>query len=230
MTLSQSRCTHTSRGTGPCVAPPGAEAPLRPAHGLCGIAGPSSTRSRSTNARVPRTIMVLAEAGLPRGQEPNPAKRAPPEANPGQPRLRSAASLGASRDSASLGATRESASLGVSWCWTRCPLPKRSCPASVTRSSSIPRNGPHASSRPGVSPPSDSATSIEAAFADERDVARRLAQRCTPQPHPIALLQNSLLRMRLSLPRFITSLHFCCAGWLLSRGRELSGERPRTLI
>ena len=136
------------------------------------------------------------------------------------------------RDSegASLGATRESASLGVSWCWTRCPLPRRSYPASVARSWSIPRNAPPASSRPGISPPSDSATSIEAAFADERDVARRLAQRCTPQPHSFPLLQNSLLRMRLSLPRFITSLHFCCAGWLLTRGRELSGERPRTLI
>jgi hypothetical protein len=30
--------------------------------------------------------------------------------------------------------------------------------------------------------------------------------------------------------RVITSLHFCCAGWALTRGRELSGERPRTLI
>ena len=173
--------------------------------------------------------MVLAEAGLPRGQEPNPAKRAPPEANPGQPRLRSAASLGASRDSASLGATRESASLGVSWCWTRCPLPKRSCPASVTRSWSIPRNAPPASSRPGTSPPSDSATSIEAAYSDERDVARRLAQRCTPQPHPIALLQNSLLRMRLSLPRFITSLALSCVSNMVGRGRELQGEWPRSL-
>ena len=28
----------------------------------------------------------------------------------------------------------------------------------------------------------------------------------------------------------LTSLQFCCAGWLLTRGRELSGERPRTLI
>ena len=44
-----------------------------PNHGRCGSAGPSSTRSRSTNARIPRTIMVLAEEGLPRGQEPNPA-------------------------------------------------------------------------------------------------------------------------------------------------------------
>ena len=174
--------------------------------------------------------MVLAEAGLPRGQEPNPALRAHPEANSGQPRLGCAASLGATRQGASLGATREGASLGVSWCWTRCLLPKRSCPASVTRSGSIPRNGPPASSRPGISPPSDSATSIEAAFAVERDDARRLAQRCTPQPHSFALLLNSLLRMRLSLPRFITSLQFCCAGWSLSRGRELSGERPRTLI
>ena len=165
--------------------------------------------------------MVLAEAGLPRGQEPNPARRAHPEANSGQPRLGCAASLGA---------TRESASLGVSWCWTRCLLPRRSYPASVARSWSIPRNGPPASSRPGIPPPSDSATSIEAAFADERDVARRLAQRCTPQPHSFALLHNSLLRMRLSLPRFITSLHFCCAGWALTRGRELSGERPRIPI
>ena len=65
--------------------------------------------------------MVLAEAGLPRGQEPNPAQRAHPEANSGQPRLGCAASLGATREgAASLGATRESASLGVSWCWTRC--------------------------------------------------------------------------------------------------------------
>ena len=30
--------------------------------------------------------------------------------------------------------------------------------------------------------------------------------------------------------RVLTSLRFCCAGWLLTRGRELSGERPRTLI
>ena len=43
--------------------------------------------------------------------------------------------------------------------------------------------------------PSDSATPIEAAFAVERDVARRLAQRCTLQPHPFAPLKNSLLRM-----------------------------------
>ena len=41
--------------------------------------------------------MVLAEAGLPRGQEPNPAQRAHPEANSGQPRLGCAASLGATR-------------------------------------------------------------------------------------------------------------------------------------
>jgi hypothetical protein len=32
------------------------------------------------------------------------------------------------------------------------------------------------------------------------------------------------------LGRGITSLHFCCAGQVLTRGRELSGERPRTLI
>ena len=30
--------------------------------------------------------------------------------------------------------------------------------------------------------------------------------------------------------RTLTSLQFCCAGWSLTRGRELSGERPRTLI
>ena len=103
--------------------------------------GPSSTRSRSTNARIPRTIMALAEAGLPRGQEPNPARRAHPEPDSGQPRLGCAASLGATLEGASLGATlegaslgatRESASLGVSWCWARRFLPKRSCPASVT--------------------------------------------------------------------------------------------------
>ena len=118
----------------------------------------------------------------------------------------------------------------MSWRWTDCLLLKRSCPASVTRGWSIPRNAPPASSRPGIPTPSDSATSIEAAYADKRDVARRLAQRCTLQPHSFPLLQNSLLRMRLSLPRFITSLRFCCAGWALTRGRELSGERPRTLI
>ena len=174
--------------------------------------------------------MVLAEAGPPRGQEPNPAQRAHPEANSGQPRLGCAASLGATLERASLGATLERASLGVSWCWTRCPLPKRSYPASVTRSWSIPRNAPPASSRPGIPMPSDSATPIEPACADERDVARRLAQRCTLQPHSFAPLKNSVLRMRLSLSRFITSLHFCCAGQLLTRGRELSGERPRTLI
>ena len=103
-------------------------------------------------------------------------------------------------------------------------------PRFCDRSWSIPRNGPPASSRPGIPPPSDSATSIEAAYADERDDARRLAQRCTPQPHSFALLHNSLLRMRLSLSRFITSLRFCCAGQLLTRSRELSGERSRTLI
>ena len=172
--------------------------------------------------------MVLAEAGPPRGQELNPAQRAHPEANSGQPRLGCAASLGATLEGASLGATRQGASLGVSWCWTRCPLPKRSCPASVIRTGSIPRNGPPASSRPGIPPPSDSATSIEAAYADERDDATRLAQRRTPQPHSFALLHNSCLRMRLSLPRFITSLRFCCVSWTLGRGRELSGERPRT--
>ena len=76
--------------------------------------------------------MALAEAGLPRGQEPNPARRAHPEPDSGQPRLGCAASLGATLEGASLGATRESASLGVSWCWARRFLPKRSCPASVT--------------------------------------------------------------------------------------------------
>ena len=173
--------------------------------------------------------MLLAEAGRPRGQEPNPAQHAHPEANSGKPRLGCATSLGATRQGASLGATRESASLGVSWCWTRCLLPKGSCPASVTRSWSIPRNGPPASSRPGSSQPSDSATSIEAAHAFERDGARRLAQRCTPQPHSFALLQNSLLRMRLSLPRFITSLALSCASKMPGRGREVQAEWPRTL-
>ena len=47
--------------------------------------------------------MLLAEAGLPRGQEPNPALRAHPEANSGQPRLGCAASLGATRQGASWG-------------------------------------------------------------------------------------------------------------------------------
>ena len=153
-----------------------------------------------------------------------------------QKRIRASRDSGAPRPLARLWKARplarlgECASLGVSWCWTRCPLPKRSCPASVTRSWSIPRNAPPASSSPGIPTPSYSATPIEAAFADERDDARRLAQRCTPQPHSFALLKNSLLRMRLSLSRFITSLHFCCAGWAMTRGRELSGERPRTLI
>ena len=155
-----------------------------------------------------------------RFQEPTPASR-----DSGAPRP--LARLG---NAASLGATLErpgrpdSASLGVSSCWTRCLLPKRSCPASVIRTRSIPRNRPPATSRPGISPPSDSATSIEAAFAVERDVARRLAQRCTPQPHSIALLHNSLLRMRLSLPRFITSLALSCASNMPGRGREVQAE------
>ena len=173
--------------------------------------------------------MVLAEAGHPRRKKLNSAKRAPPEANPGQPRLRSAASLGASRDSASLGASRENESLGVSRCWARCLLLKCSCPASATRSWSIPRNGPPASSSPGIPTPSYSATSIEAAFADERDVARRLAQRCTLQPHSFPLLLNSLPRMRLSLSRFITSLALSCASNMPGRGREVQAEWPRTL-
>ena len=75
-----------------------------------------------------------------------------------------------------------------------------------------------------------SATLLEAAFAGERDDASRLAQRCTQRPHSFALLDNSLLRMRPSLCGSITSLRFCCAGWAPTRGRELSGERPRTLI
>ena len=37
-------------------------------------------------------------------------------------------------------------------------------------------------------------------------------------------------RIETSGVRGITSLQFCCAGWALSRGRELSGERPRTPI
>ena len=36
--------------------------------------------------------------------------------------------------------------------------------------------------------------------------------------------------IRGALAGYLTSLHFCCAGWALTRGRELSGERPRTLI
>ena len=166
--------------------------------------------------------MVLAEAGLPRGQEPYPAHCA--RIQKPTPASRDS---GAPRPLARLAppcATRESASLGVSWCWTRCLLPKRSCPASVTRSWSIPRNGPPATSRPGIPPPSDSATSIEAAYAVERDGARRLAQRCTPQPHSLPLLKNSLLRMRLSLPRFITSLALSCASNMLGRGCEVQAE------
>ena len=73
-----------------------------------------------------------------------------------------------------------------------------------------------------------SAPLLEAAFAEERDDATRLAKRCYLQPHSFAPLDNSLLRLRLSSSRSITSLHFCCAGWALTRGRELSGERPRT--
>ena len=75
-----------------------------------------------------------------------------------------------------------------------------------------------------------SATLLKAAFADERDDASRLAQRCTQRPHFFALLDNALLRMRPSQCGSITSLQFCCAGWSLTRGRELSGERPRTLL
>ena len=75
-----------------------------------------------------------------------------------------------------------------------------------------------------------SATLLEAAFVDERDDAIRLAQRCYLRPHSTELLLNSILRLRLSSLRSLTSLQFCCAGWALTRGRELSGERPRTLI
>ena len=165
--------------------------------------------------------MVLAEAGLPRGQEPNPAQRAHPVANsrPAATRVRRVPW----RDSARR----------VPWrvlVLDALPAAETLVPRFCDSGRSIPRNGPPASSRPGIPMPSDSATSIDAAYAVERDVARRLAQRCTPQPHSWALLKNSLLRMRLSLPRFITSLQFCCAGWALTRGRELSGERPRTLI
>ena len=66
--------------------------------------------------------MVLAEAGLPRGQEPNPAQRAHPEANSGQPRLGCAASLGATLEGASLGATLEARPLA-------CPGVGRASPA-----------------------------------------------------------------------------------------------------
>ena len=75
-----------------------------------------------------------------------------------------------------------------------------------------------------------SATTLEAAFGHERDDASRLAQRCYLRPHSTVLLLNSLLRPRPSLMRSLTSLQFCCVSWALTRGRELSGERPRTLI
>ena len=75
-----------------------------------------------------------------------------------------------------------------------------------------------------------SATLLEPAFAHERDDASRLAQRCYLRPHSTRLLLNSILRLRPSSLRSLTSLHFCCAGWAPTRGRELSGERPRTLI
>ena len=74
------------------------------------------------------------------------------------------------------------------------------------------------------------ATLLEAAFAIKRDDARRLAQRCYLRPHSTELLLNSILRLRPSSLRSLTSLQFCCAGWALTRGRELSGERPRTPI
>ena len=77
-------------------------------------------RGREPRTReFPRTIVVLTEAGHPRAQEPHPPQRAHPVANSGQPRLRSATSLGATREGASLGVSQDSASLGVSWCWAR---------------------------------------------------------------------------------------------------------------
>jgi hypothetical protein len=63
------------------------------------------------------------------------------------------------------------------------------------------------------------------------------ARRCDsarPAVHPAAArttpLHNAALRMRLSPLRSLTSLRFCCAGQVPTRGRELSGERPRTPI
>ena len=48
-----------------------------------------------------------------------------------------------------------------------------------------------------------------------------------PMTHAV---RNLMLTTPSGSGHFLTSLHFCCAGWALTRGRELSGERPRTLI
>ena len=55
--------------------------------------------------------------------------------------------------------------------------------------------------------------------------------------HDIARTGSSNARARLGTSRRsddagsrgLTSLQFCCVSWTLGRGRELSGERPRTL-
>ena len=74
-----------------------------------------------------------------------------------------------------------------------------------------------------------SAPLLEAAFAEERDDATRLAKRCYLQPHSFAPLQNSLLRLRLSSSRSLTSLALTCVSNMSGRSRELQGEWLRTL-
>ena len=51
----------------------------------------------------------------------------------------------------------------------------------------------------------------------------------TPR-HPTARRIQETCGGRRGRRRGLTSLQFCCAGRALTRGRELSGERPRTLI
>ena len=165
--------------------------------------------------------MVLAEAGPPRGQEPNPAQRAHPEAS------RTSRDSGAPRPLARLGKARPLACPGVGRA-VRCRNARTPLLVSelVDPAECATRETEAGGSR---RPQRLGDVDRGGLNADERDDARRLAQRCTPQPHSFALLHNSVLRMRLSLSRFITSLALSCASNMPGRGREVQAEWPRTL-
>ena len=190
-----------------------------------------ATRSRSTNTRIPRDDPRSSQKRgyLEDKSRTLPCARIQKPLRPAATRVRRVPW----RDSAIRRVPWrdwESASLGVSWCWTGCLLLKSSCPG-FCDSGPGPSRGmrhPRAQGR-GSRRPQTRRRRSRRSYADERDVARRLAQQCSLQPHSFAPLKNSLLRMRLSLPRFITSLALSCASNMPGRGREVQAEWPRTL-
>ena len=98
---------------------------------------------------------------------------------------------------------------------------------------------PHRDAGTGAASNADdvSGTSLFRLFVDGARGERR------PRTLPTSLVRTSTVPDSQILPRTregkaeSTPFHgrhnvfaFCCAGWALTRGRELSGERPRTLI